>query len=154
MDKVLKALTQAADGVFAIDRAQHIVFWNTAAERLLGYRADEVYGRTCYEVFGGQARPGCLVCCLDCPVMVAARCGDTVPAYNLLSQTKSGRPLLLNVSVVVLPVSEHALATIHLFRDMTPQMQYEIYVEQLLRAAARLPCPPTASASGAVTMAG
>ena len=154
MDKVLKALTQAADGVFAVDRAQHIVFWNTAAERLLGYRADEVYGRTCYEVFGGQARPGCLVCCADCPVIVAARRGDTISAYNLLSQTKEARPLLLNVSVVVLPVSEHALATIHLFRDMTSQMQYEIYVEQLLRAAARLPSPPTASASGAVTMAG
>ena len=141
MDKVLKALTQAADGVFAVDRAQHIVFWNAAAERLLGYRADEVYGRTCYEVFRGQARPCCLVCCPDCPVIVAARRGDTVPVYNLLSQTKGGRPLLLNVSVVVLPVSKHALATLHLFRDITSQMQYETYVEQLLRAAARLPSP-------------
>src|SRR5437867_11785943 len=114
MDKVLKALAQAADGVFAVDRVQHIIFWNAAAERLLGYRADEVYGRTCYEVFGGQARPECLGCCPDCPVMVAARRGDTIPAYNLLSQTKEGRPLLLNVSVIVLPVAEHALATIHL----------------------------------------
>lgn len=154
MDKVLKALTQAADGVFAVDRAQHIVFWNAAAERLLGYRAEEVYGRTCYEVCGGQARPVCLVCCLDCPVTVAARRGDTVPAYNLLSQTKGGKPLLLNVSVVVLPVSEPALVTIHLFRDITSQLQYEIYVEQLLRAAARLPSPSTASASGAVIAAG
>jgi PAS domain-containing protein len=141
MDKVLKALTQAADGVFAVDRAQHIVFWNAAAERLLGYRADEVCGRTCYEVFRGQARPGCVVCCPDCPVVVAACRGNTVPAYNLLSQTKGGRLLLLNVSVVVLPVSEHALATIHLFRDITSQMQYATYVEQLLRAAARLPSP-------------
>jgi PAS domain-containing protein len=141
MEKVLKALAQAADGVFAVDRAQRIVFWNAAAERLLGYTADEVYGRTCDEVFGGQARPGCLVCCRDCPVIVAARCGDTVPAYNLLSQTKGGRPLLLNVSVVVLPVSEHALTAIYLFRDMTSQMQYESYVEQLWHAAACLPFP-------------
>jgi PAS domain-containing protein len=141
MEKVLKTLTQAADGVFAVDRAQHIVFWNAAAERLLGYRADEVYGRSCYEVFRGQGRPGCLVCCPDCPVVVAARRGDTVPTYNLLSQTKGGKPLLLNVSVVVLPVAEHALATIHIFRDITSQMQYETYVEQLLHAAARLPSP-------------
>jgi len=139
MDKVLKALTRAADGVFAVDRAQHIVFWNAAAERLLGYRADEVRGRTCYEVFRGRARPGCLACGPDCPAAVAARRGDTVPAYNLLSQTKGGRLLLLNVSVVVLPVSEHALATIHIFRDITSQMQYETYVEQLLQAAV---CPP------------
>jgi PAS domain-containing protein len=141
MEKVLKTLTQATDGVFAVDRAQHIVFWNTAAERLLGYRADEVYGRTCYEVFRSQGRPGCLVCGLDCPVVVAARRGDTVPTYNLLSQTKGGRPLLLNVSVVVLPVAAPALATIHIFRDITFQMQYETYVEQLLHVAARLPSP-------------
>ena len=152
MDKVLKALTQAADGVFAVDQEQHIVFWNAAAECLLGYQAEEVYGRTCDEVFGGRAHPGCLVCCLDCPVVVAARRGDTVPAYNLLSQTKGGKPLLLNVSVIVLPVSEHALATIHLFRDMTSQMQYGSYVKQRLHAAARLPSPPTASVSDAVTV--
>jgi PAS domain-containing protein len=141
MDNVLKALTYANDGVFAVDRGQHIVFWNAAAERLLGYRTDEVQGQTCYEVFRGQARPGCLVCCPDCPVVVAARRGDTVPAYNLLSQTKGGRPLLLNVSVVVLPVSEPVLTTIHLFRDITSQMQYETYVEHLLRTAVRLTSP-------------
>jgi len=56
------------------------------------------------------------------------------------------------VSVIVVPVSEHALATIHLFRDMTSQMQYESYVKQLLHAAARLPSPPTASVSDAVTV--
>jgi len=56
--------------------------------------------------------------------------------------------------VVVLPVSEHAPATIHLFRDMTSQMQYAIYVEQLLHAAACLSSPSTASAAGAITVEG
>jgi PAS domain-containing protein len=138
MDEVLKMLRGAADGVFAVDQAQRIVFWNAAAERLLGYSAEEVRGQPCYEVFRGQARPGCVVCCTDCPVVVAARRGDTVPAYKLLTQTRGGRPLLLSVSVIVLPVSTPVLATIHLFRDITAQLQYETYVEQLLQAAAQL----------------
>ena len=58
MDKILEALAQAADGVYAVDRAQRIVFWNAAAERLLGYRADEVRGQTCYAIFRGKVRPG------------------------------------------------------------------------------------------------
>ena len=42
MDEVLAILSQTADGVYAVDRAQRIVFWNAAAERLLGYGAAEV----------------------------------------------------------------------------------------------------------------
>ena len=148
MDKILEALAQAADGVYAVDRAQRIVFWNAAAERLLGYRADEVRGQTCDAIFRGKARPGCLECSPACPVAVAASHGHTVPAYNLLSQTKDGRTLLLNVSVIVLPASEPSLATIHLFRDITHQLHYETYVEQLLHATTRLPLHTSVEKSG------
>jgi DNA-binding CsgD family transcriptional regulator len=67
--------------------------------------------------------------------------GEAVPSYNLLSQTKHGHPILLNVSVILLPTTASPLATIHLFRDVTPQMQYEAYVELVLRAAMQLPPP-------------
>jgi PAS domain S-box-containing protein len=45
MDKVLATLAQTADGVYALDQRQRIVFWNAAAERILGYHAEEVIGR-------------------------------------------------------------------------------------------------------------
>jgi PAS domain S-box-containing protein len=121
MDRVLEALARAADGVYAVDRLQRIVFWNAAAERLLGYGPEEVLGQTCDRIFCGQARAGCLECRPACAIAVAAAQGAPVPAYNLLSQTKDGRTLLLNVSVIVAPASALSLATIHLFRDMTPQ---------------------------------
>jgi PAS domain S-box-containing protein len=44
MDGILAILSCPAAGVYAVDRAQRILFWNAAAERLLGYRADEVIG--------------------------------------------------------------------------------------------------------------
>lgn len=145
MDKVLAALSRATDGAFAVDRAQQVVFWNAAAERLLEYRAEEVTGRTCYDVFCGKARPGCLQCAPDCPVPQAARDGEIIPSYNLLSQTKTGVPILLSVSVITPPASETTLATIHLFRDVTHQWYYETYIEEILRAAAHLPPPQTSS---------
>lgn len=142
MESVLAVLAQTADGVYAVDQRQRIVFWNAAAERLLGYRAEEVVGRSCHEVFDGKPRPGCLECHAHCPVMVAAQHHAPVPTYNLLSRTKSGDTIMLNVSVIVLPENDSAVATIHLFRDATHQLRYETYVEHLLCAAARLPGPP------------
>jgi len=142
MDKVLAVLAQTADGVYALDQRQRIVFWNAAAERILGYRAEEVLERPCHEVFDGEPRPGCLECHTDCPVMVAARYHEPVPTYNLLSHTKAGDTIMLNVSVIIPAESDSSLLTIHLFRDATHQWRYETYVEHLLCAAARLPGPP------------
>jgi hypothetical protein len=48
-----------------------------------------------------------------------------VPSYNLLSQIKHGDPILLNVSVIVLPVAAEPLATLRLFRDVTRQMHQD-----------------------------
>ena len=142
MDTVLAMLAQTADGVYALDQTQRIVCWNAAAERILGYHAEEVIGRPCHEVFDGEPRPGCLECHPDCPVMVAARHHEPVPTYNLLSRTKAGDAILLNVSVIVPLETDSSLVTIHLFRDATHQLRYETFVEHLLCAAARLPGPP------------
>lgn len=142
MDRVLAVLSQTADGVYALDQEQRIVFWNTAAERILGYPASEVLGHSCAEVFQGEPRPGCLECHAGCPVMLAAGQHESVPTYNLLTRTKAGDAILLNVSVIVPAEPQEAWVTIHLFRDATHQLQYETYVEQILCAAARLPGPP------------
>lgn len=141
MDGILAILSRTADGVYAVDQAQRILFWNAAAERLLGYRADEVIGRLCHDIFNGEPRPGCLECGANCPVMIAAKQREPVPTYNLLSRTKDGNTVLLNVSVIVPPDDISPFTTIHLFRDATHQLRYETYVEQILCAAARLPTP-------------
>jgi DNA-binding CsgD family transcriptional regulator len=74
-------------------------------------------------------------------VILAASRGEITGPYNLLSQTKNGTMILLNVSVIVPPDPDSPLAIIHLFRDITQQLYYEIYVEQILSAAIRLPLP-------------
>ena len=141
MDELLAVLARTADGVFALDQAERVVFWNAAAERITGYRADEVLGRPCYEIFGSEQRAGCHQCQPDCPVLRAARNQEPVPAYNVLGRTKAGAAILLNISVIV-PLTRHgSVCTIHLFRDATRQLRYETYVEQILCAATQLLSP-------------
>src|SRR5262249_22928611 len=141
MDELLAVLARTADGVFALDQAERVVFWNAAAERITGYRADEVLGRPCYEIFGSEQRAGCHQCQADFPVLRAARSQEPVPAYNVLGRTKAGASILLNISVIVPLACPGSVCTIHLFRDATRQLRYETYVEQILGAAAQLFSP-------------
>jgi PAS domain S-box-containing protein len=149
MDELLAILARTADGVFALDQAERVVFWNAAAERITGYQADEVLGRPCYEIFGSEQRAGCHHCQPDCPVIRAARNQEPVPTYNVLVRTKADVPILLNISVIVPLESHESVCTIHLFRDATHQLRYETYVEQILSAAAQLAGPQQALAQHA-----
>jgi PAS domain S-box-containing protein len=138
---MLAVLAQAEDGVFALDHTERVVFWNAAAERITGYQADEVLGRSCHEIFGSEQRAGRHNCQPHCLVMQAAKNHEPVPTYNVLGRTKAGAAILLNISVLV-PLARHgSLSTIHLFRDATHQLRYETCIEQILCAAAQLPGP-------------
>ena len=148
LDALLAVLARTADGVFALDPTERVVFWNAAAEQITGYQAAEVLGRPCYEIFGSEPRSGCHTCQPDCAVRRAARQQEPVPTYNLLGRTKAGGSILLNISVVVPLGCPGAVSTIHLFRDATHQLRYEIYVEQMLGAAAQLLGTPLPLAPG------
>lgn len=54
-------LAHSTDAALVVDTRRRIVFWNKAAERLLGFPAHEVVGRACCEVVG-LCRAG-----LECP---------------------------------------------------------------------------------------
>jgi DNA-binding NarL/FixJ family response regulator len=69
-DQVLtQALARAADGAFAIGPAGRVVLWNRAAERILGWSAKEVLGRSCCEVLVGSDVNGNRLCYQGCHVM-------------------------------------------------------------------------------------
>ena len=40
-------LNSLADGVYITDLNRKIVFWNAAAERITGWRPEDVLGKTC-----------------------------------------------------------------------------------------------------------
>lgn len=134
-----------ADGVLAVDRDQRIVLWNGGAEALLGFKAEEVLGRNCYEVIGGRDESGQVVCQADCRNMVATRRRELVRTHDLLVRTKAAREIWVSVSTILVPSRRRDLCVlVHLFRDASRQKEMERFVQQLLASASKLSLSPGA----------
>ena len=132
----LEAFERTEDGVFAVSDDERIVFWNGAAAQILGFRADQVLGRKCYEVIRGQDDCDHADCGPNCYVLQRARRGRTSKSYDLIAKTSSGSHRLLNVSIVVLK-GKRARSTlaVHMFRDISEARRSQLEVQRGLLEA-------------------
>jgi PAS domain S-box-containing protein len=114
-----QALGRAGDGAFVITADGRILLWNRAAEKILGYTAREALGRACCELFVGRDDSGNRLCYKGCHVMTLVKMGDPVQNFDMQTRTKTGRPIWVNVSILVTPNGSGGPLTVHLFRDVT-----------------------------------
>ncbi len=134
-DGVLDALGSllTADGMFCVDRNQRIVQWSESAERVIGFKADDVIGQACYEVIGGNRLFAYPYCQPNCPVLANARRRRTTRDFDV--RIKSGdEQRWLNVSIVLTEDSDgKSPLVMHLVRDVTDRRS----VDSLSAAASR-----------------
>jgi PAS domain S-box-containing protein len=120
-DQVLsQALARAADGAFAIGPDGRVVLWNRAAERILGWSAKEVVGRSCCEVLVGSDVNGNRLCYQGCHVMSLVEQGEAVQHFEMQTRAKTGKSVWLDISILEAPAANGGRSmTVHLFRDVT-----------------------------------
>jgi len=107
----------ATDGMFVTDDRQRIVAWSSAAQRLLGFSADEAVGRTCYQVVMGREPDGHPVCGRNCSVTRNARRGRGTAGYEVVAQARDGGSKCLSNSVLVIDGPDNDFHVIHLLRE-------------------------------------
>ncbi|MBI4289834.1 MAG: PAS domain S-box protein [Chloroflexi bacterium] len=135
---VLKGFSGSADGVFAVDMKQRIVFLNATAERMVGYKAEELIGKRCYRVFGGVAEDESRICGRGCPVIHEARQGKVAAACNMSVRTTSGESRWWGVTHVLLPGGGKRLSlVVHVFHDATEEVEAKQLVHTLSGALSR-----------------
>jgi PAS domain S-box-containing protein len=133
-------LGQTADGVCAVSSDGKIALWNRSAEKILGHSAREVVGRPCCEVFVGRDASGNRLCYKGCHVLTLVRRGEAVQHFDMATRTKAGKPVWLNISILVVPGARpDTSTTVHLFRDVTVSKEIEHLVRE--RLAQTLPPP-------------
>ena len=110
-----------------------ILFWNRAAEAILGHPAQQAVGRLCRDVFAGCDKNGNRICGWPCPIKTLLHGGDLAEHFEMATRTRTGKPVWIDVSCVTVPSGDDRPPTIvHLFRDVTAAHQIEVLVRQQL----------------------
>ena len=92
-DNLENILDNLKEGIIAHDMHRRIFFFNTEAEKITGYRRQEVLGRDCHEAFGSPFCGECCVFCDDNPVP------SEKSEYTLNLTTKTGEHRRVEVTV-------------------------------------------------------
>ena len=109
----------AADPVFIVDMQQCIVAWNSAAESLLGHRAQDVLGARCYEVMTAHGANSNHICSEHCPVIANAARGRPIPSVETMTTTHEGEPRWVAMGSLVARSTSGHRRVVHWLRDMT-----------------------------------
>lgn len=138
MKQLTAMLERTADGAMVVDQEGKIVLWNRVAERLLGFRAQEVVGRFCRDVLRGETLSGRPLCSPSCPIAARVAHGGGVRQFDMQTHAKDGRVVWLNVSSLPVPSRKPGTFWVaHLFRDITKQATVSRLIQELHAAA----CP-------------
>jgi DNA-binding CsgD family transcriptional regulator len=137
--EVLDVLTQSDTPALATDVGGHIVFWNRAAEKLLGRPSNQVLGRRCYDILGGRDIYGNRFCHENCSVISMSRKSEPVQGFEITLGSAPKQEQNVNVTVLKIPGSRPELFTlVHLLQPVDRTNRLSRALERLgaQRAAA------------------
>ena len=130
------------DGACVVTADGTIRLWNRAAEKILGYPAREVTGQPCCDVLVGRNATGNRLCYRGCHVLTLAKIGEPIQHFEMATRTKTGKPIWLDVSILVFPGSRKKFqAALLLFRKVTVSGETEALLPRHLAESA--PAPAT-----------
>lgn len=132
--RILESISNTEDGVFAVDESQRIIHWNAGAERILGFPAEDILGRFCFDVMKGVDEQSKEVCYLGCPVIDCAKSSHPTPGREVKVKAKDGTARWLSMTHTFITAgagttgsgngnNRRLAAVVHIFRDATEGME-------------------------------
>lgn len=136
-------LEGTADAAFTVDEEGHIRSWNSSAEALFGYPAEEVLHKSCRDVLRGR-------CGYSPDACSANGCG--IPAFDLEVSLLSGRRIWINISTLVYHDARRGRRlTVHLARDVTERKLSEELARKVVELSRQLASVSDAAARPAAS---
>ncbi len=88
---------------YGMDRNDRIVYWNEGAEKILGWKPEEVLGKACFDVLAGRDVFGNVYCAHDCGAVKTASEGEDPRPFLLDVRKKGAGTVKIVVRTVPLP---------------------------------------------------
>ncbi|GAB1259015.1 sigma 54-interacting transcriptional regulator [Aurantivibrio plasticivorans] len=124
-------LDAAGEGIYGVDAEGRTTFLNPAAEKLLGWRAEELIGKNIHDAIHSKHSDGRHYHAEDCYIYRAFREGVVNSVDNEVFWTKSGKPIEVEYTSTPIKDNGHVVGAVVIFRDVTDKR----YAQQQLIAA-------------------
>jgi PAS domain S-box-containing protein len=116
-------LDSMREGIYATDMSRRIIYWSQGAERIMGWTAEDIVGRHCYDgILCHVDKDGHRLCGEEhCPLhrSICTKTSSEVPII-IFGQAKDGRRVPLQVSVSPLRDADgKVIGGVETFRDLS-----------------------------------
>lgn len=119
-------LNNLKEGIIAHDLNRRILFYSDGAEKILGFRRDEVLGKDCHEAFGDALCGNRCSFCTNDPTL------EDKKNHTINITTKSGLKKMIDMSIILMKDDNHqdigALATI---TDLTELIELQMHTGKI-----------------------
>jgi PAS domain S-box-containing protein len=111
LNAILQSIT---DGVLTVDLEWRVTSFNPAAEKITGFKSQEVIGKHCHEIFRSE------ICKEDCPLMNTMK--TNTPAYDYESEIINAWgetiPICINTALLI-DETNKVIGGVETFRDLS-----------------------------------
>lgn len=129
-------LTNLDVGIYFVDEMRHITFWNKGAERLTGYKSEDVIGSWCGDgLLNHVDEAGNLMCGTACPLKATIQDGKHRKKEVFL---KHARGFRVPVEVSADPIRDQSgkiVGAVEVFTDISPKVTARERIRELSKAA-------------------
>jgi PAS domain S-box-containing protein len=126
-------IESSEDAIISKDTNGIIQTWNQSAERLFGYAADEIIGKSVLTLIPRARHHE------EDVILGKIRCGERIEHFETVRQAKDGR--LIDISLTVSPIKDrngNVIGASKIARDITEKKRAEALLEQQAQSLAAL----------------
>lgn len=118
-------LDAAGEGIYGVDAEGLTTFVNPAAERMLGWSAEELHGKNIHYVIHATHEDGSHFHLHDCPIYQAFKEGVVNKSEHDVFWHKDGYPIQVAYTSNPIKDGEQVIGSVVIFRDISEKLQSE-----------------------------
>ncbi|MDP3903993.1 MAG: PAS domain S-box protein, partial [Methylococcaceae bacterium] len=123
------------DAIYTLDREGHLTYFNPEAERLLGWRLEELKGKLLHDAIHHHRPDGQILALAECPITTAMKNKQIYRSENEVFFNKNGLALPVSVTGAPLLDEDQVIGSVVTFRDAGVQQQIQTKLIEAKEAA-------------------